>query len=102
VLFAAAKQHPELHVLDWNAYSAPHPDWYQTDSIHLVPAGGVAIAGWLRQAIADTLSPPPPPRPTLTVPANQKLRARVGVRFARRLRAGTAAAPLRWRTTSAA
>jgi hypothetical protein len=99
VLFAAAKQHPELRVLDWNGFSAPHPEWYQTDSIHLVAAGGVAIAGWIRQAIADTISPPPPP--TLTVPAHQRLHARVGVRFDRQLHVGTAAAPLRWRTTSA-
>jgi hypothetical protein len=102
VLFAAAKQHPELRVLDWNSFSARHTEWYQTDSIHLVPAGGIAIAGWIRQAIADTISPPPPPRSTLTAPALQKLRGRVGVRFDRRLRAGTATAPLRWRTTSRA
>jgi hypothetical protein len=100
VLFAAAKQHPELHVLDWNRFSSPHPEWYQTDSIHLVPAGGLAIAGWIRQAIADAISPPPPPK--LTVPALLKLRGRVGVRLDRRLPAGTGTAPLHWRTRSAA
>jgi hypothetical protein len=100
VLFAAAKQHPELHVLDWNSFSAPHPEWYQSDWIHLMPAGGLAIAGWIRQAIADTIAPPPPPAPPpkLTVPAHLKLRGRVGVRFDRRLRAGATTAPLRWRT----
>ena len=46
VLAAAALHHPELRVLDWNAYSSGHPEWYQTDYIHLVPAGGVAIAAW--------------------------------------------------------
>jgi hypothetical protein len=100
VLFAAAKQHRELHVLDWNGFSSSHPEWYQTDSIHLMPAGGLAIAGWIRQAIADTILPPPPP--TLVVPALQKLRGRVGVRLDRRLRAGTATTPLRWRTSSRA
>jgi hypothetical protein len=102
VLVAAAKRHPELRVLDWNGFSSAHPEWYQTDSIHLVPAGGLAIASWIHQAIADTLSPPPPPPPTqLTVPAQQRMAARVGVRFDRQLRAGSGVAPLRWRTTTA-
>lgn len=104
VLAAAGRHHPELRVLDWNTYAAPHPDWFQTDYIHLRQTGGDAIATWLRQAIADTLAPPPPPpakRATpLVVPA-QRMVARVGVRFDRRLRAGGGTAPFRWRTTSA-
>src|SRR5437870_3989010 len=52
-LRAVEKHHQELRVLDWNSFSAAHPDWYQTDGIHLVPAGGLAIATWIRQAIAD-------------------------------------------------
>jgi hypothetical protein len=101
VLTAAAHHHPELRVLDWNSFSSAHPDWYQTDFIHLMPAGGVAIATWLRQAIADALAPPPPPPAPLRVPTHQKLRARVGVPFDRHLRAGAGAAPLRWQTKSA-
>ena len=104
VLVAAAQHHPELRVLDWNSYSAAHPEWFQTDFIHLRPAGGVAIATWIHQAIADILSPPPPPPPArdtaLVVPA-QTMVARVGVRFDRRLRAGGGTAPLRWRTRGA-
>ena len=38
VLAAAARRHPELRILDWNSYSAAHPDWYQTDFIHLMPS----------------------------------------------------------------
>jgi hypothetical protein len=103
VLFTAAKHHPELHVLDWNSYSSAHPEWYQTDAIHLVPAGGVAIATWIRQAIADTISPPPPPiRQALAVAAHQRMRIRAGVHFDGHLRAGGGTAPLRWRTTGAA
>ena len=91
VLAAAAQHHPELRVLDWNSYSAAHPEWFQTDFIHLRPAGGLAIAAWIHQAIADTLAPPPPPPPALqpsralVVPA-QKLVGQVGAHFARRLR----------------
>ena len=63
VLAAAAQHHPELRVLDWNSYSAAHPEWFQTDFIHLRPAGGLAIATWIHQAIADTLAPPTSPPP---------------------------------------
>jgi len=103
VLLAAARRHPELRVLDWNTYSAGHPDWFQTDFIHLRAAGGVAIASWLHQAILDSFSPPPPPssRDTPLVVRVQKLVGHVGVRFDRRLRAGGGTAPLRWRTTGA-
>jgi hypothetical protein len=105
VLAAAARQHPELRVLDWNGYASPHPDWFQTDFVHLRPAGGAAIAAWLRQAIADAQLPAPaPPAPAqsrLSVATPHALVGRVGVQFARRLRAGGGAAPLRWRTTNA-
>ena len=102
-LAAAAKQHPELRVLDWNSYSAGHPDWFQTDFIHLRTAGGDAIAPWLHQAIVDALSPPaaPPPHAAALVVPAQAMVARVGVPFDRRLRAGGGAAPLHWRTTGA-
>ncbi len=105
VLAAAAQHHPELRVLDWNSYASPHPDWFQTDWIHLRQAGGDAIAAWLHQAIADTLAPPPPPPPSqpvtpLIVP-KQRMVVRVGVRFEHRLRAGGGTAPFRWRTTNA-
>jgi hypothetical protein len=111
VLRAAAQRHPELRVLDWNSFSAAHPDWYQTDGIHLVPAGGLGIAAWLRQAIGDALAgapappaapapPPAPSSPDLAVPAHQSVRGHVGVPMARQLRAGAAPALLRWRATS--
>jgi Putative Ig domain len=101
LLRAAAQHHPELQVLAWNGYSSAHLDWYQTDGIHLVPDGGLAIATFIRQAIAAALAPPPPPppAPTLDVPANQALRAQVGVALDRQLRTGTATG-LQWRTSS--
>ena len=107
VIASAAQHHPELRVLDWNSYAASHPEWFQTDFIHLRPEGGVAIAAWIHQAIADTLSPPaqpapPPARATPLVLPAQSLVGRVGVRFDRHLRAGGGSAPLRWRTSGMA
>lgn len=105
VLAAAALHHPELRVLDWNAYSSPHPEWYQTDFIHLVPAGGVAIAGFIHQAIEDTLAPPAATtpaqsnRPALVVKGKRILVGRVGRKFGTRLKASGGVGQLRWLTT---
>ena len=101
VLAAAAKRHPELRVLDWNAYSSPHPDWYQTDYIHLRPAGGVAIATWLRDAIANAFVPVAAPDPALVVDPTQKLLVRVGRHVVRALHGGGGTAPLHWSATNA-
>ena len=100
VVAAAARRHPELRVLNWNTYSAGHPEWYQNDFIHLMPAGGVAIATFIRQAIADVLNPPPPPPPdpALVVAGRQVIRGHVGVRVDRHLHAAGGTAPLRWHT----
>ena len=84
VLAAAALRHPELKVLDWNAYSSAHPEWYQTDYIHLVPAGGVAIAAFINQAIVNALAAPAPAaapqpqRPALVVKVKRAFVSRVG------------------------
>lgn len=108
VLAAAALHHPELTVLDWNAYSSAHPEWYQTDFIHLVPAGGVAIAGFINQAIQDALNPPAaapapaPQQPALVVKVKRTFVSRVGKKFDRRLKASGGVGQLRWLTTGRA
>lgn len=108
VLAAAALHHPELRVLDWNAYSSAHPEWYQTDYIHLVPAGGVAIAAFINQAIVDALATPTatptpqPQRPALVVKVNGTFVSRVGKTFARRLTASGGVGQLRWLATGRA
>jgi hypothetical protein len=111
VLAAAARHHPELRVLDWNAYSSPHPEWYQTDYIHLVPAGGVAIAAFIHQAIVDALAPPAAPaqparsqakHPALVVKGKRTLVARVGTTFGVKLTAAGGVGRLRWLTTGRA
>jgi hypothetical protein len=110
VLAAAALHHPELRVLDWNAYSSPHPEWYQTDYIHLVPAGGVAIAAFIHQAVLDALAPPAAPQakkatsqlPALVIKGKRKLVGRVGTTFGARLTASGGIGRLRWLTTGRA
>lgn len=105
VLAAADLHHPELTVLDWNTYSSPHPEWYQTDFIHLVPAGGVAIAAFINQAIQNALNPPAvasAPRPKLVVKVKRTFVSRVGKKFDRRLKASGGVGQLRWLATGRA
>lgn len=98
VLAAAARRHPELRVLDWNTYSSPHPDWYQTDGIHLVAAGGLAIAGFIHDGIEAALAPPPaaPPARALAAAHPRAVVVRAGRRVSRRLQAVGGVGPLRW------
>jgi hypothetical protein len=35
---------PELTLVDWNRYSRSHPNWFDSDGIHVTAAGGKAMA----------------------------------------------------------
>ncbi len=48
--------HPQLTLADWNGYSAAHPDWFQNDHLHLMPAGGLGMATLLHGALTSPLS----------------------------------------------
>ena len=50
---AASDRWPELTVLDWNAYSARHPDWVVSDGVHLTVAGARAAAEYVSRALAS-------------------------------------------------
>ena len=41
---AAAARHPEVTVVDWNAYAQDHPEWVQADDVHLLGDGPRALA----------------------------------------------------------
>jgi Putative Ig domain len=48
--------HPQLTLADWNGYSAAHPDWFQNDHLHLMPAGGLGMATLLHGALTSPLA----------------------------------------------
>jgi hypothetical protein len=52
---AAAKHHREMVVLDWNRYSRGHPDWFRSDGVHLVDAGGQALARFVHDHVLRAL-----------------------------------------------
>ena len=50
-LQAAKLKWPNLVVLDWNTYSAPFPNWFTSDGIHLMPSGASGLANFLKDAL---------------------------------------------------
>lgn len=50
-LETAAAGHPDVTILDWNAYATPHPEWFQADGVHLTGAGPHALAAFFRAGL---------------------------------------------------
>lgn len=50
-LHDAAARMPDLAVLDWNAHSAGRSGWFNSDGIHLTPAGGSELATFIRASL---------------------------------------------------
>jgi hypothetical protein len=89
---AAAAQHPELSVIDWNVYSRSHPDWFQPDGLHLLPEGASAMATLIHKTLLDDgVALKPAQIVTTTLPV-----ARRGKTYAATLRATSGLAPYRW------
>jgi hypothetical protein len=96
VLEDAALRHPELTIIHWNALSATHPEWFQTDGLHLVYEGAMAMASLIHGAIERSLVPPP------TVMPGRLPAAHAGRRYTAPLKARGGVAPVRWTLVSGA
>jgi hypothetical protein len=59
-IFAAARRHPELTVLDWNGYSRGHDVWFEADGLHSLDTGAQAMARFMHDRVLDVLLAPPP------------------------------------------
>ena len=42
ILSEAARTHPNVRLVDWNAAATAHPEWLWDDGIHLRPSGAAA------------------------------------------------------------
>jgi len=86
-ILAAAQQHPELSVIDWNVYSRSHPDWFQSDGLHLLAPGGEGMATLIHKTLVAAGVAAPPVRVVTTAlpqahrdrPYRSQLTARSGV-----------------------
>lgn len=89
---AAAKNHPELRVIDWNLYSRSHPDWFQADGLHLLGPGSEAMATLIHKTLLDDgVALKPVQVTTAALPA-----ARRGKAYAVKLQGSAGLAPYRW------
>ncbi|HEY6961654.1 MAG TPA: putative Ig domain-containing protein [Gaiellaceae bacterium] len=57
---AAARRHPEMTVIDWNACAAGHGDWFGGDGVHLTNAGAEGLARCIADSVLRGLAEPPP------------------------------------------
>ena len=89
---AAAERHPEMRIIDWNLYSRSHPDWFQSDGIHLNQAG----VGWMATLFGQALVDPGIPLPRVAVVTARLKAARLGARYGARVVARGGLAPYRW------
>lgn len=65
MLAQAAPAYPAVHIVDWRAASAGHPELFWDDDTHLRPDG----ARFYASLVAAQVSPPPPPPPPPPTPA---------------------------------
>jgi Putative Ig domain len=91
-LDAAAASHPDLTIVDWNVYSRSHPDWFQSDGIHLNGTGAVAMATLIHTALeAGGVAAPDVRVQTSRLPV-----ATHGAAYSARLVGAAGIAPYRW------
>ena len=94
-IVAAAAQHPEVSVIDWNLYSRSHPEWFQADGLHPLYGGAVAMATLVHQKlVAAKIAVPAPRVQTKTLPAGRR-----GRPYSARVRAVGGEAPYTWSLT---
>jgi hypothetical protein len=89
---AAAQQHPEMSVIDWNVYSRSHPDWFQVDGLHLLGTGAEAMSTLIHKTLVDAGVAAGPPRVTTSsLPLAHR-----GKPYRARLAATAGIAPYKW------
>jgi hypothetical protein len=48
----ATLRHPDLKLIDWNAYTIGRPDWFTFDRVHISPSGAIALARFISAELA--------------------------------------------------
>jgi Putative Ig domain len=101
-IVAAAAHHPEMVVVDWNLYSRSHPDWFQSDGIHLAGPGPQAMATLVHKTLVLLGVAPAPkgsrskPRTPVRVATTRLPAAVVGKRYSAKLSATGGRRPYYW------
>jgi hypothetical protein len=93
-LRAAAANHPEMTVIDWNGASQAHPEWFQPDGLHPNGGGAVVMARMFHDALVRLGVAVVHPK--LRVTTTSLPRGRVGGSYAVTLHAAGGTPPYRW------
>lgn len=57
ILAQRAEQHGGyLVIADWAGYSDPHPEWTNSDRLHITPAGAIVLAQFIADHVAQVLA----------------------------------------------
>jgi lysophospholipase L1-like esterase len=89
ILASASHRYPELELIDWNAATGSHPEWFQGDGTHLDETGGDAMAHLIHGRLFEVISP-------LRVAGLSLPRLRPGHSYRAQLRAIGGTKPYRW------
>jgi hypothetical protein len=83
---------PPVTVVDWNMYSRSHPDWFQSDGLHLLAPGAEGMATLIHNAlVAGGVAPAPVQVTTAALPVAHKAQS-----YAAKLTASGGVAPFKW------
>jgi Putative Ig domain len=93
ILAQVVARYPQVTIVDWQAYSLNRYSWFQSDGIHLVLSGAVAMATLIHDALVRALTPP------IVAHAPAAIAAQVGSPFTARLGVTGGEGPFRWRVT---
>ena len=93
---AAAAADPSVEVVDWNLFSRSHPEWFQTDGIHMAGDGAQAMASLMHRVLVDLKIAPA----ALTVGTLKLPNAHERKRYAAPLAAAGGTPPYRWAPVS--
>ena len=91
-IVAAAAAHPDVSVIDWNVYARSHPEWFQSDGLHLLAGGSEAMATLIHQTLLKAgIAIPPVQVATASLPAAHR-----GKRYSVTLTARAGLQPYAW------
>jgi len=96
ILAQVLAKYPQVTIVDWQADSLNQYSWFQSDGIHLVFTGAVALATLIHDELVRALTPPIVPYGPAAI------FAQVGSRFTTRLDVTGGEGPFRWRVTGRA
>jgi hypothetical protein len=98
MIAAAARRHPEITMLDWNARARGKENWLQPDGVHLTSTGAQNMATMINEALVTLGVATRPQASTrrLSIAARTLPKARVGRPYVARLQALGGRSPYRW------